>query len=138
MKKLFLALLAVLALSPAALAYDAGLFDQQMSAIGGETIADSLTPAQRGYLEGTSAAPDASLWDSFLRLFRNAWRDAGGALGDTLQSLLKIFLIAVLCGCANSFSQENRQTITMGGALAVAALVLCVVLAGLPALLAAI
>ena len=138
MKKLFLALLAVLALSPAALAYDAGLFDQQMSAIGGETIADSLTPAQRGYLEGTSAAPDASLWDSFLRLFRNAWRGAGGALRDTLQSLLKIFLIAVLCGCANSFSQENRQAITMGGALAVAAVLFSDFRSVLHAVLAAI
>lgn len=100
--------------------YDPELFQRQMEAVGGGSLTDSLTPEQRGYLSGVSASPDASPWDSFLRLFRNARADAGGALRDTLRSLLKIFLIAVLCGCANGFAQEHRQVVTMGGALAVA------------------
>ncbi len=100
--------------------YDSALFEKQMSAVGGDSLTDSLTPEQRGYLSGVSAMPDASLWGSFRKLFRNAQADAGGALRDTLRSLMKIFVIAVLCGCVNGFAQDNRQVVTMGGALAVA------------------
>lgn len=100
--------------------YDKERFAQQMEAVGSGTLTDSLTPQQRGYLSGISTEPGSSPWQSFLQLFRNARQDAGGALRDTLHSLMKIFLIAVLCGCVNGFAQENHQIVTMGGALAVA------------------
>lgn len=105
---------------PRALAYDEERFGQQMDAIGGGTLTESLTPAQRGYLGGISVTPETNLWESFLGLLRRAWQDAAGSLRGTLRSLTKLCVIAVLCGCANGFAQENRQMITMGGALAVA------------------
>ncbi len=122
MKRFLCALLLLAALLCPAFAYDAELFGQQMTAIGGDTLTGSLTPAQRGYLAGSSAAPDANLIDSFINLLRSAWQDAAGALQDTFRSLLKILIVAILCGCANGFAHEHQQIITMGGALAVAAI----------------
>ncbi len=120
MKNLICALLLLAVMLVPADAYDAELFDRQLDAIGGGTLTDSLTPEQRGYLAGASAAPDANLLDSFANVLHGAWQDASGALTDTLRSLLKIFIVAVLCGCANGFAHENKQVVTMGGALAMA------------------
>lgn len=120
MKKLLLALCLLALLAPRAFAYDAERFAAQMDAVGGNTLTDSLTPAQRGYLSESSIEPDANVLDSFLGLLRGAWRDAAGVCADTVRTLLKILLIAILCGCATGFAQENRQVVTMGGALAMA------------------
>lgn len=138
MKKLLCAFLLLALLIPAAGAYDSALYDQQMAAVGGDRLTDSLTPAQRSYLDGASAAPGANLWESFTGLFSRAWQDAGGALRETMQSLVKIFLIAVLCGCATGFAHGDSQIVTMGGALAVAAVLFSDFRSVLHAVLAAI
>lgn len=121
MKRLLWTLLLAVLLLPCARAYNADLFETQLEAVGGTHITDSLTPGQRSYLDGISIAPESDITSSFTKVVRNALRDVEGVLQNTLRSLAKLLLVAILCGCVSAFSQESRQIVTMGGALAMAA-----------------
>lgn len=117
MKKLILAVLAALL----CLAYARAVTEEEVRAVGGNTLDSTLTGEQRAYLDGIRPETADDLAASFSRLLDNVSKDGQAALRSGVQGLLRVAAVIALTAAARGFSSaaggEADGMIDMAGAL---------------------
>lgn len=125
MKKTVLAALFLLILlGGSAYAYDDSLYEQQLDAVGGDSIIGALPPESARYLGQAAPSVNTDVGQAFSDVLQNALQDQRMLLREGLHSLTRVMLVAVLCGCASGLktaagSSLPEAAIDMAGAIGV-------------------
>lgn len=127
-KRLLLGILLAFSLLLPAGAYDEGLYQQQLSAIGGDALRSAAGGQGGAYLSGFSPSPDADIGTSLATLVERTAGENSKAFHAALRSLTRVMMVVVLCGCAAGFHTAaggaTPAAINMAGALGVTAVLL--------------
>lgn len=106
----------------------AAVTEEEMNAVGGNTLTDALNGEQRAYLEGVTPEEGTDVAGSFSRLMDNAAADGQSALQNAFASLLRVAAVVLITAVARGFSRAAGgaadQVIDMAGALGCTAVLL--------------
>lgn len=127
-KVVLLAIFLALALMLPASAYDGTLYQQQLTAVGGDRLRGAVSGESASYLAGLGPSPDADIGQSLATLVERTAGESGKAFHAALRSLTRVMMVVVLCGSASGFytaaGGTNPMAINMAGALGVTAVLL--------------